>query len=258
MKKRILSALLAAGMMLALAACPPQTHQEMLESAAAKTNALSSAEYAVAMSAQMDMGGIQLGMDIDQSLKMVNDQENPQVEAVVSMDLFGESVEAHTIYQDGWCYVDTMGSKMKYAADYDEFLATQGENLLDASGTPTDFSSLEDVSITQDGDNRVISFTGGDALIEEIMGAVQDTQGMDITDASGQFTIDKDGYLSGQKFSFSASMDSDGMTGTMDMTIDLTLQNPGAEVTIQVDDPDSYEEVDPSAITDGTEGLVTE
>ena len=191
-------------------------------------------------------------------VKMVNDQENPQVEAVVSMDLFGESVEAHTIYQDGWCYVDTMGSKMKYAADYDEFLATQGENLLDASGTPTDFSSLEDVSITQDGDNRVISFTGGDALIEEIMGAVQDTQDMDITDASGQFTIDKDGYLSGQKFSFSASMDSDGMTGTMDMTIDLTLQNPGAEVTIQVDDPDSYEEVDPSAITDGTEGLVTE
>ena len=44
----------------------------------------------------------------------------------------------------------------------------------------------------------------------------------------------------------------------MDMTIDLTLQNPGAEVTIQVDDPDSYEEVDPSAITDGTKGLVTE
>ena len=166
MKKRILSALLAAGMMLTLAGCQPETPQEMLESAAAKTNALSSAEYAGVMSAQMDMGGIQMGMDIDQTLKLINDQDNPQVEAVVSMDLFGESVEAHTIYQDGWCYVDTMGSKMKYAADYDEFLATQGENLLDATGTPTDFSSLEDVSVTQDGDNRVISFTGGRAISE--------------------------------------------------------------------------------------------
>ena len=35
-----------------------------------------------------------------------------------------------------------------------------------------------------------------------------------------------------------------GQSMTMKMTMDFTLKNPGQEITIKVDDPDSYEEYD--------------
>ena len=72
----------------------------------------------------------------------------------------------------------------------------------------------------------------------------EDTGDIKIDSVSGSLTVDKNGYLSKQNYTFAFTAEAEGQSVDYEMTMESTLKNPGEEVSITIDDPDSYEEVD--------------
>lgn len=254
MKKRIASLAAAALMVFSFAGCQSQNPIDLLQSAAAKTKTLPAVEYDATVGVDVDMQGMTMGIDMDMNLKAVNDEKDPDFEYTMSMELMGQSMDINMKYIDGWCYMDAgNGAKSKMEMDLEKFKEKQGSlfNLTEFEMEP---EYLKDMKVTKSGDNTVISFEADSKFAQDILDSVLGSMGddaaaledvdMKISGVSGEFTVDREGYLAGEKITMDCEASSMGQSMTMKMTMDFTLKNPGQEITIKVDDPDSYEEYD--------------
>ena len=254
MKKRIASLAAAALMVFSFAGCQSQNPIDLLQSAAAKTKTLPAVEYDATVGVDVDMQGMTMGIDMDMNLKAVNDEKDPDFEYTMSMELMGQSMDINMKYIDGWCYMDAgNGAKSKMEMDLEKFKEKQGSlfNLTEFEMEP---EYLKDMKVTKSGDNTVISFEADSKFAQDILDSVLGSMGddaaaledanMKISGVSGEFTVDREGYLAGEKITMDCEVSSMGQSMTMKMTMDFTLKNPGQEITIKVDEPDSYEEYD--------------
>ena len=266
MKKRVLPVLLAGLMVLGFSGCQKADPTEILQNAMTKTQSLESVEYDAGLSFDAEISGMRIGMDLDMNLKAINDKENPTMAYTVSTSLMGQDVNVDMIYQDGTLYMDSMGYKVKSAIDYDDFVKKNGQLFELTKFDSEDVKDLADLEMKMDGDNIIFSFTAdekeGQDLLDAIMQAMEMESGdtaeqIKLKSLSGEYTVNKDGYLTGQKIVMSCEMTQDDITSAADITLDLSLVNPGQTVEITVDDPDSYQEASDNSIDSGIFGDTT-
>lgn len=266
MKKRVLPVLLAGLMVLGFSGCQKADPTEILQNAMTKTQSLESVEYDAGLSFDAEISGMRIGMDLDMNLKAINDKENPAMAYTVSTSLMGQDVNVDMIYQDGTLYMDSMGYKVKSAIDYDDFVKKNGQLFELTKFDSEDVKDLADLEMKMDGDNIIFSFTAdekeGQDLLDAIMQAMEMESGdtaeqIKLKSLSGEYTVNKDGYLTGQKIVMSCEMTQDNITSAADITLDLSLVNPGQTVEITVDDPDSYQEASDNSIDSGIFGDTT-
>lgn len=266
MKKRVLPVLLAGLMVLGFSGCQKADPTEILQNAMTKTQSLESVEYDAGLSFDAEISGMRIGMDLDMNLKAINDKENPVMAYTVSTSLMGQDVNVDMIYQDGTLYMDSMGYKVKSAIDYDDFVKKNGQLFELTKFDSEDVKDLADLEMKMDGDNIIFSFTAdekeGQDLLDAIMQAMEMESGdtaeqIKLKSLSGEYTVNKDGYLTGQKIVMSCEMTQDDITSAADITLDLSLVNPGQTVEITVDDPDSYQEASDNSIDSGIFGDTT-
>ena len=254
MKKRILSVLLAVAMTLCFAGCNNADPATILQNAIDKTQALASMENEVAMTVKMDMGGMSMNVNADGNVKVKNDEKNPALSSTISMSLFGQDMTINTTYLDGYYYLDAAGVKAKAPMEYSELKKT-GQNLADmVNEMNIDPKELGELEAKAEGDEMVYTFTAdGDiaqGYVDAMMGLLggtedtEDTGDIKIDSVSGSLAVDKDGYLSKQNYTFAFTAEAEGQSVDYEMTMESTLKNPGEEVSITIDDPDSYQEVD--------------
>lgn len=69
-----------------------------------------------------------------------------------------------------------------------------------------------------------------------------------IKEASGEATVNKEGYFTNSKIKMSLEMNTQGETIAMVMDTDSTYNNPGQAVEVTAPDLEGYTEIDASAM----------
>ncbi len=260
MKKRVLPVLLAGLMLLGFSGCQKANPTEILQNAMSKTQSLESVEYNLEASLDTESGGMRIGFDVDINLKAVNDKENPAMAYTMSTALMGQDINIDIIYKDGTLYSDSMGYKIKSTMDYDEFMEESSEIFELTEFNSEDIKDLVDLEMKMDGDNVIFFFTADEETAKSLLDSIMKAMDMQSDDAqqeinlkslSGEYTVNKDGYLIGQKIDLSCEVTQDDVTSSADVTMNLSLVNPGQAVEITVEDPDSYQDASDSSIDSG-------
>lgn len=153
--------------------------------------------------------------------------------------------------------MDAAGQKLKYPMDVEEMIKTIEDSVGTAEMTS---DSMESIELKEDGDNRILTFTADpekmSGYLDEVMGSLGDMGAlgdvnMTIDSASGEYTINKDGYYTDMKMDMAITMEAAG--STMNMTIGMTgsYNNPGQAVEVTIPDTEGYTEIDPALMGAG-------
>jgi len=271
MKKGLL-ALILAGTMVSVAACggdkasapaagaateaqteAPADPKEVYTEATKKTSELKSMDVTIGMN--MDMTAGEESMKMTMTMDMKADSENEDdikllMDSKVSAE--GQDIDMVMFYTDGYYYMDAMGQKMKCAMDKDTIMAQASES---TAGMDVDVAWMKDLSLEEQGDDTLIKFTGdpdqmADYVKEQLASSGTDLEGMTMTvkSVTGECLVSKDGYIKSEKLVFDIELSANDQTATMKMDMDMTYNNPGQPVTVELPSTDGFTEVDASAL----------
>lgn len=107
--------------------------------------------------------------------------------------------------------------------------------------------------MAKEGDSTILTFTADpekmNAYLSEVMGSMSGMgtmDGMEMTfkEASGTYTVNKDGFYTDMTMKMSVDMAMEGES--ISMVLDLTgkVNNPGQDVTVELPDTEGYTEVE--------------
>lgn len=223
---------------------------------AVKKNAeLTSMDMASTAGIKMSQGDETVEVSVKMDVKMDGiNTDSMHYLADMSVSTEGQDVPMNVFYTDGYYYMEVAGQKMKYAMDLEKLMEQ-----VKSSTQTLDSASLKEVSAKKDGDNQVITYTADPAKMTEYAKSTLDSVAsqlgsmdgmeMNIKEAKGTMTVNKDGYMTVQNVSMTMDLTMQGETVTMEITSDTTVNNPGQEVTVTLPEAtDDYIEVDPAAL----------
>lgn len=253
MKKRTVIAMMMALVLACLTGCGSKqlTAEEALAKAMEKQQAMTSMDIDMKMDVSMEIMGQTVDYDANMNIKAVNlNKEDMQMAMQTNINMLGQELAMNAYYTDGCYYMDAMGEKGKMEMDIAEVTDTLKQNSA-FSEIPADaYQSLE---MTEEGGNRVLTYVAdgsqltelADSLMGGMMGVLGESESIDVNlgDVSGTLTVDKDFNIVAQTMKMDMDMTIEGMDVSASADIDITENNPGQEVTIELpDDLDSYEE----------------
>lgn len=273
--KKVLIALLCAGMVLSSAACGGNSGSSSATVAAAQTEAATEAAkldpkevYSEAMKKNAELTSMDMVMDMNMDMKFGEESMSMAMEMAMKADGYntddikclitnttsadGESFEMTMFYTDGYYYMDAMGQKVKYAMDASA-MSEQAE--ASSAGMEVDVEWMSDITLEEKGEDTLLTFTGDPSkmgsFVEEILAnSGSDMEGMEMSlkSVSGECLIGADGYLKSEKLVMEIELSAQGETASMVMDMAMTYNNPGQPVTIELPSTDGYTEVDASAL----------
>lgn len=192
---------------------------------------------------------LEMALQVNMKVDKLNTEEMVFVMDMAT-EMAGQKIDVSTFYTDGYCYTETAGQKMKTAMALDEIMETVKQSTETTSMTSEE---MKDISIKEDGDNRIITFTADaekmDSYVQEMLssmgGMASGMDGVEMTfkEANGEYTINKDGYYTAMKMHMSIDMTMQGETVSMVMDVEGTINNPGQPVEITLPSTDGYTEV---------------
>lgn len=257
--KKLLAVVLGAAMVLSLGACgkkaEPVDPKAVYEEAIKKNGELASMDMESTSTMTMKQGEETLEMSTDVKAKMDGINTDKMIYyAETTSNVAGQASDAVTFYQDGYCYVESQGQKMKYAIALEDMME-QVRTAAESGNVELEY--MKDLAVKQEGDNQILTFTVDpekmDSYVQEVMGAMtgslEGLEGltMKINSASGQYTINKDGYYTDMQMTMDYDMTMEGETLNTVMDTTAKINNPGQAVTIELPSTDGYEEIDLSA-----------
>lgn len=252
-------ALLSAAMLLSLTACgAKEDPNTVFDEAVAKNAKLTDMD--TTMNMKMTMSAEDVSMDIDTVMDMKASQLNTaQMLYFADMDMTmaasgaTQSVNTKTFYKDGYCYIDSMGMKMKYAMDLSSMMDSLNQSTEVANMSSSD---LKELSMEKNGDNRILTFTADPSKMNDQMKSVLGSVGdeltassdlqINVTDISGKYIINKEGYYTDVTINMVFDMNMMGAAFDVTANVDMKVNNPGKPVTVTLPDTEGYEEVDMS------------
>ncbi len=257
--KKLTAFLLVVSMAFALCACGSKDSgkdttkeldaKKIYKEAVEKNSALTSSDMTsvVKMSFSQGEESMDFTTSMDTKVSGMN-TDSLTYYAKTTMDMSGESVEMTMYYTDGYCYLSQLGQNIKYAYDMDGIVSQIQQNV-DTSTLSVD--SMEKMTAKKEGDSYVIDFVADpESMNDYVKQALSSLEGvtdgvnMNIEKVDGSYTVNKDGYYTLAKVNMTLSMEAEGETVDMNLTVDSTVNNPGEEVSITLPDFSGYTEVD--------------
>lgn len=252
-----IAVLLSLTMILALAACGGEDPAKVWDEAAAKNAALSDLDMTMSMDMTMEIESESIDIAMDMAMKMNGINTEKMLYAAdtnMSMDMgdFDFDMDGSTYYADGYCYTEMMGQKMKYAMDLDTMMKSVEQNNAAAG---LDSASMQELTMKEDGDNRIISFVcNPKAMNESMEGIMEMMEGQlamlgdvdiktEMKEIKGECVINKDGYNTRTNMTMVFEMEVEGMTCSVTADTVTELKNPGQPVEVTIPDMDGYEEI---------------
>ncbi len=257
-RNRVLAVLLACLLAFGLTACgsKEQAPEEVYAAAVAKTNELSGLDANLDMTMTMSDGTE--SMDIAMAAVMkIQDMNKDTMAMDMKMDisLMGMTMTMQTYYTDGYYLMESMGQKVKYAMPLDEAMGQTA--MLQEIGA----EALGEIEMSEADGITTLSFEVDTAklleegMMEEYMGMLEnlglsgmDDSGMTYNSLNGTVTINKDGYIASNAMQMSGSIEESGQKMDFTMDINVTYNNPGQDVTIDLPNADDFMEIDPSML----------
>lgn len=233
--------------------------------AAAAMNDETRMDVSVDMSATVDMDGQQvMTLSMPMEMKMDMDLENmdqSQISMTGTMNMTmdeslvaeGEqssvSQDVSYYYADGVYYMDLGDQKVKMDMSFEDALAQMGDlaNMAE-SGTSEPICLID--SITTSGNSMTVTYSaaGMSNLVDEVlagMGMDEQTAGVDFSmdDVTSSVTIEN-GAVSATSMTAVINMNVEGSAMTMNMSMDMEINQTGDGVTVDVpDDLDTYTDI---------------
>ncbi|MCI8296467.1 MAG: hypothetical protein HFG22_11450 [Lachnospiraceae bacterium] len=255
--KKVSAVLLAMAMVLSLASCgSKQDPKEIYDAAVKKSQELTSMDVDYEMDMVMSQGDDKMDVSTSMNMKMDGlNTEGMRYLAEGTTTTMGQTVDTTMYYADGYCYMEAMGQKMKYAMDLDKMV----EQIKSSTGGGSmDSSYLSDIQAKKDGDDQILTYTADaskmDAYVQEVFGAMGDMgdqlEGLSYTikEVSGESVVNKDGYVTSGKVRMVMDMTMAGETISMEADTTVIYHNPGQTVEVAEPSLDGYTEIDASLV----------
>ncbi len=252
--KKYLMLFLTLATMLTLSACKGEKDPKVLyDEASKKTSELSSMDVTSLVNMQMTQGEntTDIKMDLDMKMADIN-TENMRYLAKGTTSLMGQNIDMLMYYENGYYYMDSMGQKVKYAMDLNAMMEQIKQS---TEGASVNSSYLKEITAKKEGDNRILTFTVDaekmDTYVQDLMGQLgtkMEGVAYTIKEASGEATVNKDGYFTNSKIKMSLEMNTQGQTIAMVMDTDSTYNNPGQTVEVTAPELEGYTEIDAGAL----------
>lgn len=255
--KRKIAILLSFVLLFSLVGCNNETGmsgdelQKLYETAVEKYSAMKDMDATGSTNMKITAGEVSIDMKVD--MKMIGTDitspDNMKYYIKETGDVLGQSIDMDIYYEDGYMYMNMQDTKVKSALKIEDFMK-QYQTGTDVSAIKYDF--MKEVKAKKDGDNTILTFELDENKIGDYtkdamgqMGDVTEDLNYKFTKASGETTINKDGYIVGMKIVMAFSMTVEGQNATMEMDMDLTYNNPGQPVEMPAFDTEGYTETDP-------------
>ncbi len=267
--KKIILAVLGAVMAAAITACgtgagkPAQssvTQADWEESVAVwkaaneKTAALTSVALSTAMDGYMKSGNenFQTGMTADIFVNETG-QENMTCLWNTNAHLNEElSIEMVTFYADGYYYMDLPERKIKCVLSPEQ-MEGQLEKMISVWMLDPDW--IAEISIEEENDSQIITFTGEAGKIEEYLRRSMEYSQSPMADMKmkvkknqGEVMVDSQGYMKSQILKVELTLDMNGSQIDMTINMKLVYHWPGEVVPVELPSTDGYIEVDTEGI----------
>lgn len=233
---------------------------DIYNDAARKMSELSSMELRASIDMNLSLNGETTFLPVTTDIKIEGiDSDDLKMDMYTSVSMGEQSVDLSTYYTDGYCYMDILGSKLKYPIDIRAMESQISSFNPQANLNPEDFLKIE----AEDAENgTLLSFTIESDSINDILDSyidsLDDTLGnlnIDVEvseDIKGTALVTEDGYLSETSMTLPVSSSLEGQEILMDMVMHMEYVNPGQEVAVELPPLDDYEEID----MDDLEGAV--
>ena len=246
--KKILSVLLALCLCFVLAACGGEQKDAsaLYQSAMTKIDKDNMAAV-MSINADVETGGMttNVTMEMDMASKTAGDDTTMSMK--MNMGAMGMTIDMAMYMADGYYYADMLGMKVKQKIS---------EAGIDLTGQLSDLSGsllLDESVITiekaeQKDGNTVISFTVSKDKMNELVELLSSqmmsgASNITIESVSGTVTVDKNETLVAETMNIAYTMDTNGETGSANMTMELKDIRFGDSVTVELpDDLDEYVE----------------
>lgn len=241
---------------LLLPGCDEDVYQEYVD-AWEKSSQLESIVGSIEYDISTQMNGAEISFPIKADYKMhAEDGAVSQMSMDMSYSFLGQDIEASSYIDKEAIYIDVAGTKTKTSIsteDLSEYESTivhhlelTEDMLKDAERTVQD--GAVSVSVTFDGNalrQQLMDMFGNSFphVYENIgMAAVQDLDNIsEISDVTMKYTINADGYITSYGLDFSMNLDINGTQSSASVSINMTYDNPGQPVEIEVPNLDEYE-----------------
>lgn len=252
--KKYIMILMAVVTALSVTACKgPKDPKVIYDEALKKTSELSDMEADSLTNLTMSQGEEKTEIKMDLNLKMTDvNSDAMRYLAEGTTSIMGQDLAVQMYYENGYYYTDNMGQKIKYAMDINELMKKVRQSV---DGGNMDSTYMSELSNKKDGDNYVFTYTlDGDKLSTYVNNLISqlgtEVEGIsyEIKDASGEATVNKEGYFTKQKMKMTMDMTVQGQTISMIIDSDIKYVNPGQSLEITAPDLDGYTEVDMDAV----------
>lgn len=250
--KKVLAAVMALAMV-CLSGCGQKvTAESVIKKATEKQQAQKSMDSDMKMKMSMSADGESLDYDMDMHILASGiGEDNMKMSMETTASVLGQEINMDMYYTDGWYYMDILDQKTKMEMDISEIEEQMKQNSLFTEISMDAYKSLE---LKEENGGYVVTYVADGTKLTEMVdslmgsmlsGTLGDMDGMDMTlgDVSGTITTDKDCNVTAQTMKMTMTMSIEGteMESTIDM--DMTVNNPGQEVTVELpDDLDTYAE----------------
>ena len=226
------------------------------EEAQQKSESLSSANIDLKYKITLSYQGQDMDMDMDMNIKLKRGEDG-KMEFLCSgtSDTLGTAIPIEMFYKDGYMYVDTMGMKYKQAMDLETATAQATQINMNL-----DTDVVKGLRMYREGDTKKLAFSIDADKINEVIGAITGAtaetyktlgvgMNLKVNEATGEMTVNKDGYYEDMKMFMDFVMDiTDNNTSEVDtmkykMDMSMAYKNPGREVYFELPSTDGYDDL---------------
>lgn len=241
--------------------CGEKKSQDPLEiyKAAVEKNAkLEDLDMTMGTKMTMEIGGESTDVSMDMDMLMTGYRsENMKYKANTTMEIMGQSIDMVTYYTEGYYYMEMGDQKIKYPFDLDQIvqLTEKSQNSAVAA------ESIKEMKAEKEGKNTRLNFKANPEKMTEYtkdifgnmqgsMQAWQTDYEFTISDASGSYLINPDGYYIESTVNMTMQMDVSGQKVDVNAEVTGKVNRPGEKVEVKLpEDFSSYSEITEDSVT---------
>ena len=231
-----------------LGGCQQVDPRSVYTQAQKKTAALSGSEEHIQLTLVLDPEGQSSQYTWDITAKFVQDDKSPQMEIRSENTFPDRSFYSYSLYSGGRFFADDNGEKNQAEMEY-SVLVNRLYRIYPTIELST--SQMKDLAVEETSEGLSFSFqvSAGSVkgLADFAMNQIQNFSGYIPTDVStktaqGQLLVDKNTYITQIQLEIPCVVTRREEEIQWILSYQRTLESPGQSVSVQIEDPDSYQE----------------
>lgn len=223
------------------------------DEAAKNISELTSIDVTSISNTRMIQGKNEMGNKITLNVKVTDiNKESMKYSAIGTSLAEGKEMETSIYYENGYFYLNYLGTKAKSAVETTEIMETVKKG---TQGAGLDSSYMKDITAKKDGDNEILIYEVDvqkmNSYVDKMMSELENELNgatYSIQEVKGEATVNKAGYFTKSKMNITLKLTARGESAFLVFDTDITYNNPGQAVEFTIPDLEGYTEVDLSTV----------